>query len=75
MNRSEDKRLFHLFDILQLGQHIGAFNLDGLTLDRLHIVDNGRRGRNKIDPELPFKALLNDLHVQQPQEAATETKP
>ena len=55
----------------------GSF--DGLStrtgaaaVDQQHLVLDRRRGRDQVEAELPLEALLDDLHVQQAEEAAPE---
>ncbi len=39
-----------------------------------HLVDDGRRGGDQVDAELPLQALLDDLHMQQAEKAAAEAE-
>ena len=40
-----------------------------------NFIDDGRERRNQVEIKLPFQALLNNLHMQHPQEAAAEAEP
>ena len=40
----------------------------------VHLIRNRRRRGDDVEVELPFDALLNNFHMQQPQKAATEAE-
>ena len=46
-----------------------------LAVGALHAVLDARRGGDQRQVELPLEALLDDLHVQQAEEAAAEAEP
>ena len=43
-------------------------------LDGGHLIDDGGRRGDQVDAEFPLEALLDDLHVEQPEKAAAETE-
>jgi hypothetical protein len=55
------------------GRHLRGV-LDGLhrAVLQVHLVDDARRGRDEVEVVLALEPLLDDLHVQQSQEAAAE---
>ena len=69
-----DDRLFDLRDVL-FGQLRRAVDLEHLPVGRRHPVEHARRGRHEIHVELALEPLLHDLHVEQAEEAAAESKP
>ena len=44
------------------------------AVGRRHAVQHARRGRHQVHVELALEPLLDDLHVQQPEEAAAEAE-
>ncbi len=67
-------RLAQLFDIVQRRQLRGAVDIDDFAASSLHFVHYGRRGGDQIEIVFALQALLNDLHMQQTQEAAAEAE-
>ena len=45
-----------------------------LTVSLVHMVNNAWRRSNQLQIVLPLQTLLNNIHVQKPQEAAAITK-
>ena len=71
-----DPRLANLLDLAdwrELGRVVDAHR--GATVDPEHFVFDRRGGRDQIERELALEALLDDLHVQEAQEAAPEPEP
>ena len=67
-----DHRLLDLGDgagIRQLGRVV---DLDGVAVGGGHPVEHARRGGDQVHAELALEPLLDDLHVQQAEEAAAE---
>ena len=61
-------------DARSLGQILRAADIDHLAIGLVHvIVHRGARG-NEVKIELALQALLDDLHMQQAQEAHAEAK-
>ena len=56
-----------------VGQLAGVVHDDLLALHRALVLDGGR-GDDEVQVVLALQALLHDLHVQQPQEAAAEAE-
>ena len=66
--------LFDALDARGLGQILRAADIEHLAVSLVHVVvDRGARG-DQVQIELALQALLDDLHVQQAQEAHAETK-
>ena len=69
-----DDRLADLGDSAEVGHLRGVLDLDQVAAVELDLVDDRRRGRDQVLVELALEALLDDLHVEQPEEAAAEAK-
>ena len=68
-----DVRLLHL---LRVAGHVsGVVHLDPVAVLLLHLVGDVRRGHQQVEVELPLEPLADDLHVQEPEEAAAEAEP
>ncbi len=78
VGRREDLRrnhgLLHVVDVGRIGQISGVVDVQLGTVGLDHVVDHRGRGGNQIQIELALQALLNDLHVQQTQEARAEAE-
>ena len=57
-----------------IGQLRRAVDLLHHAVGRGHAVEHARRGRDQVHVELALEPLLDDLHVQQPEEAAAEAE-
>ena len=71
-----DPRLADLLDVAR-SRHLRRV-VDGdlaPTVGQLDVVLDRRRGRDQVEVELALEALLDDLHVEQPEEAAAEPEP
>ena len=56
------------------GSFAGFSTRDHLAVGLVDVVDDARRGRDEVEVELALEALLDDLHVEQPEEAAAEAE-
>ena len=74
-DRHLEERLLDEVDALRVGQLGRVVDLDDLAVGAVHAVLDARRGGDQGEPELALEALLDDLHVQQPEEAAAESEP
>ena len=63
-----------IFATLLFGQLRRVVDLEHLPVGRRHAIQHARRGRHEIHVELALEPLLDDLHVQQSEEAAAESK-
>ena len=73
-NRGGDDRLFDRFDLAGVGQAGGRIHVDDLAVGLHHAVLHRGRGDDQLEAKLAFEALLDDLHVKEAKEAATEAK-
>ena len=69
-----DDRLFDLLDPAGIGQLRRAVDLLHHAVGGRHPVEHARRGGDQVHVELALEPLLDDLHVQQPEEAAAEAE-
>jgi hypothetical protein len=53
--------------------HLDLSTSPPLPVDQ-HLVAHGRRGLDDLQTVLAFEALLDDVHVQQPEEPAAEAE-
>ena len=67
-------RLAQFVDVVQRRQLGRAIDVDCLLRRGFHFVNYGRRGSDQIQIVFTFQTFLNDLHVQQAEEAAAEAK-
>ena len=74
--RDDDRRLdVRLLDLLErVGQVGRRVHLDPVAVHRPHAVRDVRRGHEQVEVELALEPLADDLHVQQPEEAAAEAE-
>ena len=56
------------------GRFDGVIHVHFRAVRLIDFINDARRGRNQIEVKLAFQPLLNDLHVQQSQEAAAEAE-
>ena len=68
----EDVGFLDLVDLCHLGQSRGVVHLDHVALRRGDAVRHVGHGRDDVHVEFAVQPLLNDLHVQQPEESAAE---
>mmetsp|Transcript_20596 Transcript_20596/g.57450 ORF Transcript_20596/g.57450 Transcript_20596/m.57450 type:complete len:480 (+) Transcript_20596:27-1466(+) len=67
----EDKGLPNLSDLVELGQQVGKLDLHEAPVLHLNLVYDRRGRHDQVQVVLSLQPLLNDLHVEHPQEAAT----
>ncbi|CNV17779.1 Uncharacterised protein [Salmonella enterica subsp. enterica serovar Bovismorbificans] len=67
-------RLAQFINVIQRRQLGGAINIDSLFRRCFYFINHGRRSGDQIQIVFAFQTLLNDLHVQQAEEAAAEAK-
>ena len=67
-----DDRLLDRRDAAGVGQLRRAVDLLDHAVGRGHPVQHARRRRHQVHVEFALETLLDDLHVQQPEEAAAE---
>jgi len=65
-------RLAYLFDLRHVWELCRVIDLNDLTAGQEHFVLYARRCGQQVDLVLTLQTLLNDLHVQEPQEATTK---
>ena len=73
-DRRLDERLLDPLELVRLGQLRRAVDLEVVAADHHHAVRHPRRRRDEVEVELPLEPRLDDLHVQQPEEAAAEAE-
>jgi hypothetical protein len=66
---------FDFSDLAGIGPARGIVDLDQLAIGLGDFVAHAGRGGDEFERELALQALLNDLHVQQAEKAATEAEP
>ncbi len=69
-----DPRLADLADLHRVRHVDRIVNLDLLAAVELDLVNDRRRGRDQIQIELAREPLLDDLQMQEPEEAAAEAE-
>ena len=57
-----------------IGQVRGVMDLDGFACGRFALVDDGRSRGDEITVEFALEAFLDDLHMQESEEAAAEAE-
>ena len=67
-------RLAQFVDIVQRRQLGRAIDVDHFFRGGFYLIHNGRCGGDQIQIVFTFQTLLNDLHVQQAEEATAETE-
>ena len=73
-DRRADPGLGDLLDLHDIGHVGGIVQVDLLAVGELDLIDDAGRGRDEVEVELARQALLNDLQMQQPEEAAAEAE-
>ncbi len=71
---SPDVRLFDAVYHCGIGHAAGVMHLRHVSLLVIDVVGNVRHCGDHVHVELPVEAFLHDLHVQQSEEAATESE-
>ena len=66
--------LFDTLDARGLGQILRAADIDHLAVSLVHVVVDRRARGDQVQIELALQTLLDDLHVQEAQEAHAEAK-
>ncbi len=78
LRRGEDvhgaPRLFDMLDIVGFGQIGRAVDGDHGAVGLEHPIFHGRGGEDDVQIVLPLQPLLDDLHVEEAQEAQAEAK-
>ena len=69
-----DPRLLDFLDLHRVRHVDRIVDLDLLSVAQLDLVDHRRRGRDQVEVELALQPLLDDLEVQQAEEAAAEAE-
>ena len=69
-----DPRLLDVIDHAAVRHIDRIVQLLHLPVGAMHAIHHGRRGSDQIEVEFPRQPLLDDLQVQQPQEAAAESE-
>ena len=69
-----DDRLADLGDPAEVGHLRRVLDLDHVAAVQLDLVDDRRRRRDQVLVELALEPLLDDLHVQQAEEAAAKAE-
>ncbi len=69
-----DDRLFDLLDLARVGPARGIVDLEDRAVGQRDLVAHARRGGDEVEVVLALQALLNDLQVQQAEEAAAEAE-
>src|SRR5688500_10490717 len=70
----EDVRLADLLDVCRIRQLAGAVDAHERAIRHLDLVRDRRRRLDDLDVEFALQPLLDNLHVQQPEEAAAEAE-
>ena len=73
-DRGEDYRLFDLCDLAGIGPARGVVDFDQVAIGFGDFVAHAGGGGDEFEGELALQALLNDFHVEQAEEAATEAE-
>ena len=69
-----DHRLFDLGDAAGIGKLGRAVDLQHLAVGRGDPIEHARRRGDEVDIEFALEPLLDDLHVEQAEEAAAESE-
>ena len=67
-------RLLGQLDVRRVGVVQGGVDVHGFAVGFRHPVDDVGGGGDEVEVVFPFQTLLNDLHVQQTEEAAAEAE-
>ena len=73
-DRGEDDRLFDFGDFARIGPARRIVDFDDLAVGRGDFVADAGRGGDEVEVVFALETLLNDLHVQQAEEAAAEAE-
>ena len=73
-NGSTNIRLFNAVYQSRIGHTSGVMHLCHMTLFVVNIIRNVRHSSYHVHVEFTIKAFLHNLHVQESQESATESK-
>ena len=73
-NLGLEVRLLDALDARSLGQILRAANINHLAVSLVDVIIHRRARGNQVQVELALQALLDDLHMQQAQEAHAEAK-
>src|SRR5262249_9192222 len=73
-DRRGDVRLLDPLDVVGRGKEVRVGNLEDVAGGRGDAVVDAGRGRDQVEIELALEALLDDLHVEEAQEAAAEAE-
>ena len=74
MNRGRNHRLFNVFDLGHVGQVHRIVHFNHFKISLSHLIDHTRIGRNYIEIILAADTLLDDFHVQQPEETTAKAE-
>src|SRR5690606_2729097 len=74
VDRRLDPRLLHLLDMVGLGPVGGVVDLARRAVGQQHLVDHARRGGDEIEIIFAGEPLLDDLEVEEAEEAAAEAE-
>ena len=69
-----DERLLDFRGFRRFWQFRGVVDHNDFPIGLDHPINDARRGQNQIEAIFPLQALLDDIHVEQPEETATEPK-
>ena len=69
-----DDRLFDLLGLRRVRELVRTLDHDHFIVRQRHAVTHARRRGDQVDIELALEPLLNDLHVEETQEAAAEAE-
>jgi hypothetical protein len=69
-----DVRLLEALDLARGGELRRAVDLEARAVGGVADVAHPRGGGDQLEVELPLEPRLDDLHVEQPQEAAAEAE-
>ena len=63
-----------MVDLGRIGHLLWRMKRDHLAVRLVYVVLDARRRREQVQPELALEALLDDFHVQEPQETHAEAE-
>ena len=73
-DRHLDVRFLGVLDDAVIGIVVRVIDAHHRAVGLVDLVDDARQRRDEVEVELALQALLDDLHVQHPEEAAAETE-
>ena len=73
-DRRLDPRLLHFLDVIGVRHIDRIVDFQLLAVAQLDLVDHRGRGRDQIEIEFALEPLLDDLQMQEPEEAAAEAE-